>query len=142
MMPKAKTAGRWHWLITKHATSRMEVLTICLGNGGEALAVFNFEEEAKMFLDLRPAASGEEWRVRQTSVGELVSILHGPCSNARKVALDPVPEIGKKELAGPSIVHRHDFLRLLLGEEEPSKLHLVASLAHGSQKTLEHGYVA
>jgi hypothetical protein len=142
MMPKAKTAKRWHWLITKHATSRMEVLTICLGIGGEALAVFSFEEEAKMFLDLRLAESGQGWRVRQTSVGELISILHGPCSNAKKVAMDPVPELGKRKLVGLPIVHRHDFLRLLVGEEEPSKLHLVASLAHRPLRTLERGYVA
>ena len=142
-MLKAKIVGRWHWLITRHATSKMDVLTVSLGSSGEALAVFSFEQEAKMFLDLQRAASEEGWRVRQTSVGELVSVLYGPCSDANKVALDPTPAVGRNELVDelPSM-HRKDFLQFLLGEDEPSNLHLVSSLAHRPQKKVEHGHVA
>jgi hypothetical protein len=141
-MLKAKKAGRWYWLITKHATSRMDVLTIRLGGTGEALAVFGFEEEAKMFLELRRCESEEGWRVRQTSVGELVSVLYGPCSDAKHVALDPMPVVARKEPVGLPTMHRNDFLRFLLGEEDPSNLHLVASLARTPQKRVEHGHVA
>jgi hypothetical protein len=141
-MLKAKIAGRWHWLITRHATSRMEVLTVCLGSSGEALAVFSFEQEAKMFLDLQRAASEEGWCVRQTSVGELVSVLYGPCADANKVALDPVPEVGRNELVGLPSMHRNDFLRFLLGEEVPSTLRLAPSRPPRPQKRVEHGHVA
>jgi hypothetical protein len=140
-MLKAKRAGRWYWLITRLATSRMEVFTIRLGGNGEALAVFSFEEEAKMFLDLRLAASDEGWRVRQTSAGELVSVLYGPCSDAKKVALDPIPVAARKEPVGHLTMHPNDFLRFLLGEE-PSTLQLVPSLARPPQKRVEHGHVA
>jgi hypothetical protein len=139
---KAKRAGRWYWLITKHATSRMDVLTISLGGTAEALAVFSFEEEAKMFLDLRRCESEEGWRVRQTSVGELVSVLYGPCSDAKKVALDPMPVVVREEPVGLPTMQRNDFLRFLLGEETPSNLHLVPSLARTPQKRVEHGHVA
>jgi hypothetical protein len=71
-MLKAKIAGRWYWLITKHATSKMDVLTVRVDSSGEALAIFSFEEEARMFLDLRLAALREGWCARQTSVGEVV----------------------------------------------------------------------
>jgi hypothetical protein len=141
-MLKAAKAGRWYWLITKHATSRMDVLTIRLGGTGEALAVFSFEEEAEMFLDLRRCESEEGWRVRQTSVGELVSVLYGPCSDAKKVVLDPMPVIARKQPVGLPTMHRNDFLRFLLGEQEPSNLHLVSSLARTLQKRMEHGHVA
>ena len=133
--------GRWYWLITKHAASKIDVLTVRVDSSGEALAIFSFEEEAKMFLDLRLAASEEGWRVRQTSVGEVVSVLYGPCSDTKKVALDPVPEVGGKELAGLLNMHRHNFLRFLLGDE-PSNLRLVPSLARRPQKKVEHDRVA
>jgi hypothetical protein len=140
-MLKAKITGRWYWLITKHATSKMDVLTVRLDSSGEALAIFSFEEEAKMFLDLRLAALREGWCARQTSVGEVVSVLYGPCSDAKKVVLDPVPEVGRKELVGLLNMHRNDFLRFLLGDE-PSGLRLVPSLAQRPQKRVEHGHVA
>jgi hypothetical protein len=141
-MPKDNSARRPHWLIAKHTTSRMDVFTTQLCGGGKALAIFSFEEEAKMFLDLRLAAAGEGWRVRQTSVGELVSVLYGPCSDTKKVVLDPVPEVGKHELADLLSMYRNDFLRFLLGDEVPSQLHLVPSRTHEPQKRVKHGYVA
>ena len=126
-MLMVKRSDRWHWLITKHVTSRMDVFTTHLCGDPKALAVFSCEEEAQMFLDLRLAASKDGWRVRQTSVGELVSVLYGPCSDTKKVVLDPVLEVGREELARLLSMHRNDFLELLLREEVPSNLHLVPS---------------
>jgi hypothetical protein len=74
-MLEGKIAGRPQWLITKHTTRRMEVFTTHLCGDRKALAIFSFEEEAQMFLDLYLAASKDGWRVRQTSAGELVSVL-------------------------------------------------------------------
>ena len=141
-MLSATIAGRSQWLITKHATSRMEVFTTHLGGDGKALAVFSFKEEAEMFLDLRLAGSNDGWRVRQTSVGELVSVLYGPCSDTKKVVLDPIPEVGRKEIGGLLNMHRNDFLRFLLGEEVPSNLHPVPSQTHRPQELVEQGHVA
>src|ERR671916_734043 len=140
-MLKAKITGGWYWLITMHAASKIDVLTVRVESSGEALAIFSFEEEARMFLDLRLAASEEGWCVRQTSVGEIVSVLYGPCSDAKKVVLDPVPEVGRKELVGLLNMHRNDFLRFLLGDE-PSNLRLVPSPAPRLQKGVERGRVA
>ena len=135
-------AGRPQWLITKYDHSKMNALTIRLGGDGEALAVFGFEEEAEMFLHLRRAALEEGWRVRQTSVGELVSVLYGPCSDVKKVVLDPVPEVGRHELVDLLSMYRNDFLRFVLGDEVPSHLRLVPSRLHEPQKRVKHGYVA
>ncbi len=140
-MLKAKLARRSLWLITRDITSRMDIFTTHLCNDRKALVVFSFEEEAQMFLDFRLAMSGGGWRVRQTSVGELVSVLYGPCSDTRKVVLDPVPEAGREELVELLSMHRDDFLRFLLGEE-PSNLRLVPSHGQRPQKRVEHGHVA
>ena len=116
-MRAIKEAGRTHWLIAKHGVSGMDVLMIHLGDGAEALAVFTFEEETRRFLDLRFGASGEGWEARQTWPGELASVLCGPCSAAKRVALDPPPEaVEKGKTAGLRAVDRDDFLGLLLGE--------------------------
>jgi hypothetical protein len=117
-MPKARTAGRAYWLVFKQLTSRMEVFTTHLRGGPKALVVFSYEEEAEMFLDLRLTASKDRWRVRQTSVGELVSVLYGPCSDTKKVVLDPLPEIGGEALADLLSMHRAEFLRFLLGKKD------------------------
>ena len=126
-MVKTMIVERSLWLITKNVTNRMDIFTTYLCGDRKALVVFSFEEEAEMFLDLRLAASEDGWRVSQTSVGELVSILYGPCSDTRVVVMDPVPDIGREPLVDLLSMHRNDFLRFLLGEELPSNLHLVPS---------------
>ncbi len=141
-MLRDKTTKRSHWLITKDITSRMDVFTTHLCDDLKALMVFSFEEEAQMFLWFRLATPGGGWRVRQISVGELVSVLYGPCSDTRKVVLDPVPEAGREELAELLSMRRNDFLRFLLGEEVPSNLHLVPSQTHRPQERVKLGHVA
>ena len=134
-------AGRPHWLITKYDHSKMNALTIRLSGDREALAIFGFEEEAEMFLHFRGAALEDGWSVRQTSVGELVSVLYGPCANAKKVVMDPAPEVGKRELVRIPSMHRNDFLWDLLGEG-PSSLHLVPPRTPRPLKRLEHSGIA
>ncbi len=141
-MLKAKLTDPYHWLITRHVTSRMDVFTTHLCGDRKALAVFSFEEEARMFLDFRLAASKDGWRVRRTSVGELVSVLYGPCSDTKKVVLDPVPELGREELVDLLSMHRNDFLGFLLGEGVSSNLHLVPSQTRRPRERVKHGHVA
>jgi hypothetical protein len=124
-MPGAR-AARPHWLITRYDHSKLNALTISLNGDRKALAIFGFEEEAEMFLHLRRPALEEGWSVRQTSAGELVSVLYGPCADAKKVVIDPVPGVARKGVVGIPSMHRDHFLRMLLGDE-PSGLHLVPS---------------
>jgi hypothetical protein len=141
-MRASKEAGRTHWLIAKHGVSGMDVLTIHLGDGAEVLAVFTFEEQARVFLDSRIGASGEGWETRQTWPGELASVLCGPCSAAKRVALDPPPEaVEKGKWRGLRAMDRNDFLGLLLGEE-PSGIRSVSSRTLGSRKGSVHNRVA
>jgi hypothetical protein len=142
-MRASKEAGRTHWLIAKHGVSGLDVLTIRLGGGAEeALAVFTLEEEARVFLDSRFGATGEGWEARQTWPGELASVLCGPCSAAKEVALDPLPEaVEKGESAGLRTVDRGNFLGMLLGEGSAGT-NSVSTRTVGSRKGLVRDRVA
>ena len=135
-MRASKEAGRTHWLIAKHGVSGMDVLTIHLGDGAEALVMFTFEEQARVFLDSRFGASGEGWEARQTWPGELTSVLCGPCSAAKTVALDPPPEaVEEGKSAGLRAIDRDNFLGMLLGEG-PAGTRAVSTRTLGSRKGL------
>lgn len=101
------------WLIAKNEDSRLEVLTVCPDYGEETLPVFSFEEEAELFL--RVSASSTGWRVTQTTAGNLISVLHGPCAEVKKVALDPPAEFVDEALLGLLTLSRKDLMRTLMG---------------------------
>jgi hypothetical protein len=141
-MRAIEEAGRTHWLIVKHGVSGLDVLTIHPWGGAEVLAVFSFEAEARVFLDARFGSSEEGWEARQTWPGELASVLCGPCSAAKGVALNPPPEaVEEGTWTGLRAMDRDDFLGLLLGEE-PTITRAVSTRTLGSRKGLGHNRVA
>jgi hypothetical protein len=89
----------------------MKVLTTGLPSGEEALPVFSFEDEAKMFLEF---GAFDGWRVGETTAGELTSILFGPCVGVSRVALDPLPGPDAAALAGLVSMERETFMESLL----------------------------
>lgn len=87
--PGSRRVPTW-WLAVKDEGCLTEVLI--LDHDGEwALPVFSGGDEAWMFLWLM-GTYGDGWRARETSRGELISALCGPCAGARSVALDPLPD--------------------------------------------------
>ena len=100
--------GRTWWLVAKDGHLCKDLLTVNCG-GGRALPVFSGECEAEMFVWLG-GSSQDGWRVRETSTGELVSILCGPYATVGNVALDPTPKMVKAEMIGLVIVARKRFL--------------------------------
>ena len=105
---------RW-WLLAKTERGRVEFLTTaCDKDGGETLPVFGYEEEAEMFLHLGGYGDGG-WSARESSSGEIVSVLCGPCSGAGSVALDPLPEMMDDGTLALVRLRRESFLRRLLG---------------------------
>jgi hypothetical protein len=86
--PRRRPYSTW-WLLAKHGKPWAEVLTV--NNDGErTLPAFSGEGEAEMFLWFGGAFK-YGWHVRETSAGELVSLLSGPYAGVRSVALDPSP---------------------------------------------------
>jgi hypothetical protein len=106
------------WVITCYRNNRTEVLTVDPDGDGGSLPVFSFEEEAKAFLGLSENdQEGRRWRARETTAGELVSVLLAPCAGVRQVALDPLPlALGMGRLMASSCsVARERFVEELLG---------------------------
>ena len=94
------------WLVAKNEGGPLEVLT---PDGGDTLPVFSIEGEAELFLWLGEARE-YGWEVRESSAGELSSLLCGPCSGATFVALDPAIEMLDEEVAELLGLGRRDFL--------------------------------
>ena len=101
----------------------MEVLTID-ASGETVLPVFSFQEEGELFLRLE--ATEANWCLRETTTGELVSLLLCLCARVDKVALDPLPGLWEREILGLVSTGRRHFLRHLLGE----------AVAHSERKNL------
>ena len=84
------------WLVVRNENRQIEVLMVACSSEQalpvQALPVFSGEREAEMFVWLEGAIE-HDWRVRETSAGELVSILYGPCAGVGRIALDPSPEM-------------------------------------------------
>jgi len=114
-----KTYSRPLWLIAKYQTGGMEVLRINLASGEEALPIFSFEDEARMFLEL--GASGC-WRVRETTAGEITSVLFGLCAGVDRVVLDPLPGLGAEALMDLASMGRETFMESYLKNKESSPL--------------------
>jgi hypothetical protein len=110
---KNKAARRSFWLIATPAHGWMEVLTFDTG-GETVLPVFSFQEEGEFFLGLE--ATEADWWPRETTTGELVSLLLGLCAGVDKVALDPLPGLGGKEIVELVSTGRRRFVRHLMGD--------------------------
>ena len=87
--------SKW-WMLAKDKSFGPEALIVDCG-GEQALPVFSGEGEAEMFVWLGGAFK-DGWQVRETSAGELVSILYGPCAGVGRVALDPSPLMAPETL--------------------------------------------
>ena len=100
------------WMVARAEEGRLEPLCVRAGLS-KVLPVFSFEEEARMFLHL---GGYEEsgWRARESSAGELVSVLCGPCADVEGVALDPLPEMLEDGTIGLVEVGRTRFVGQLL----------------------------
>ena len=86
-----------------------------MGIAGEVLPVFSFEEEAEMFLRLGVPEKG--WWIRESTCGELASVLYGPCRDVEQVSLDPLPDMVCGEMVGLVSMSREDFVGALLSSD-------------------------
>jgi hypothetical protein len=104
------------WLIARDGNGRLEPLCVQAGKA-RVLPVFSFEDEAQMFVRLGGYEGDEGWRARESSAGELVSVLGGPCIDVKGVALDPLPDMLKDGTVGLVSVERKSFLGQIFARE-------------------------
>jgi hypothetical protein len=103
-----------YWLIVKGEAGPLDVLRTSLASGKQALPVFSFEEEARVFLEFGALDGG--WRVRVTTVGELISIMSGPYAGVGWVALDPLPGPDGTAWNGLLSVEREAFMEFAVNQ--------------------------
>lgn len=107
---KSTFARQPFWLVVRQRTAGQEVFTI--GDEEQVLPIFGFEEEAEMFLRLGVSEKG--WWVRESTCGELASLLYGPCRDVGHVSLDPLPDAVSGRMVGCVSLSRKDFVEVLL----------------------------
>jgi hypothetical protein len=101
-------------LANYRVSSRQIDSVLILATGGDnakTLPVFSSKEEAELFLELK--ALGTKWWVRQTTPGELISLLYGLCAGVETVSLDPSAEIAAEWLTPLVSLSRKDFVQTL-----------------------------
>jgi hypothetical protein len=99
------------YLIARHEHNRLELLTLATSSEGEALPVFGTERAARDFL--LGGAFGGGWRVRESTTGELVSLLMGHPAGVESVALDPRPGIATPDAA--ELRGKKGYIEALMG---------------------------
>jgi hypothetical protein len=113
-----RAPGLAYWLIARNENGRLEVLATGLAGTEKAMPVFSHEEEAELFLGLWEVGF-EDWQARESSAGELISVLYGPCASVERVALDPLPEMLVERTVGLVSLSRERFVDLVLSREQP-----------------------
>jgi hypothetical protein len=115
-------ASRPLWIITCYPNNRMKILTIdSEDDGGFSLPIFSFREEVETFLYHFEEQKQMKWRARQTTAGELISVLMAPsCASVKDVVLDPLPfSCSWARAALPFLsVSRERFVQELMMQEE------------------------
>ena len=114
----ARYPGSTYWLLARNDNGRLEVFTTSLASGEEATPVFSHEEEAEMYFILGQVGC-DGWQARQSTAGELISALYGPCASVERVALDPLPEMAAERTVGLVSLGRERFVDLVLSRERP-----------------------
>ena len=109
-----------YWLIAKNENGRIEVRADALaGSASSSLLVFSHEEEADLFLSLSEVGN-DGWRARESTPGELISMLYRPYAGAKEGALDPLPEMVAQRTLALVSLSRECFMDLVLSRGWPS----------------------
>jgi hypothetical protein len=111
----ARTRFETSWLIVRDDLGAggglPEVLTLGSEVDERILPVFSFEEEALLFL--RFCGFGGGWHASKSGFADLASVLSDACPDVRRVALDPIPEIGPHGPHDLVCLSRKEFVGLL-----------------------------
>ena len=109
------------WMVLEGSPRALPLTVFLSDDTTEALALFSGEEEARMFCHF--CEEGASANLRQTTAGEVLSLLYCPWCAAKHVALDPLPEILGGRLLGLLTLDRVDFARRFAGLDSDPVAH-------------------
>lgn len=101
------------FVISRNTHHRMEVLT-ALASGEEALPVFSTYRAANQYL--QSGDFGRGWHVRESTAGELISLLMGHIADVETVALNPYSALTGGVDASSRLVSKNAFIGSLMKE--------------------------
>jgi hypothetical protein len=102
-----------YWLVARDTSKHLDVFTVDYGGDERRLPVFTSKEEARLFAEKQFTKGG--WHARPVGIGELVSVLYGPCRTVDRVALDPPWETLSERTLDLVSVSREVFVEFLVG---------------------------
>lgn len=101
------------YLISRHTHHRIEVWISEAGDG-QALPVFSTYRAANEYL--QSGDFGSEWHVRESTAGELISLLMGHVADVETVVLDPPLGMLAYENSLPNRLSKETFIGSLMKE--------------------------
>ena len=99
------------YVIARLENNQLRVLTLTAESCGETLPVFGTGRAAHEFL--RQGGFGGGWQVRESTAGELISLLMGHLADVESVALDPRPDLTVSD-ASLNSTSKRDFITALM----------------------------
>lgn len=102
------------YLISCHTHHRMEVWISPMVDGEQALPVFSTYRAANEYL--RSGDFGVEWHVRESTAGELISLLMGHVADVETVVLDPPSDARVLEHPSSNCLSKEAFIGSLMKE--------------------------
>jgi hypothetical protein len=100
-------------LLARDGSKHVDVFTVDCSREETILPVFSSKEEARFFAEKEPVNG--DWHAKPTGIGELVSVLYGPCRRVRSVALDLPWEIPTERSLNLVSLSREAFVDSILG---------------------------
>ena len=123
-----------YWLIVRHKSGQLDVLTFNVSGNEKVLPIFSHREEAAEFLGFGIRRIG--WRARETTAEKLTSVLLGPCAGVGRVALDPWPKIDAEMMVALVGIGRENFVDLIISKQTLGP----AVEEHASARTSRPGF--
>jgi hypothetical protein len=102
------------YLISRRENNRLKLLTIPSMSSRETVPVFRDGQSAQDFL-LR-GGFNPEWRIRETTAGEMTSLLLTCLADVGQVALDPPAIFATADDMGLELTDKKEFIAALMGE--------------------------
>jgi hypothetical protein len=112
---KPRNSTAVYRLIVERESGPPKLLTVELGDGGRALPVFTWEEEARLFLRFGRFAK-DGWRIVECTPEQLaVMLAQDDLAHVGFVALDPLPEPVWSGMIRLVSIEREKFVDRLVG---------------------------